>query len=94
MAAIARLLPTSLITGVARSQARRQDFATSNVRGPRTERYVSGARVDSNYPFGPVTGTASMLTTYSYNGVLKLGTLVDPFAMEQPAYLRADIEDA
>ncbi len=33
LAGVANLLPTSLVTGMARSQAKSQDFATSNLRG-------------------------------------------------------------
>ena len=44
LAGIANLLPTSLVTGVARSQAARMDFATSNLRGAKVPLYISGAR--------------------------------------------------
>jgi diacylglycerol O-acyltransferase / wax synthase len=94
LAGIANLLPTSVVTRTARSQARRQDFATSNVRGPRAERYVSGAKVVAQYPFGPVAGTAFNLTTVSYNGQLGHGLFVDPIAVPDPARLRDDLIDA
>ena len=58
-AGIANLLPTSMVTGVARSQAARMDFATSNLRGARVPLYISSAEVEANYPFGPLAGTAS-----------------------------------
>ena len=88
LAGVANLLPTSLVTSAARSQARRQDFATSNVRGSRAERYVSGALVDAQYAFGPVAGTAFNLTTVSYNGQLGCGLFVDPVAVADPSRLR------
>ena len=94
LAGVANLLPTSLVTSAARSQARRQDFATSNVRGSRAERYVSGALVSSQYAFGPVAGTAFNLTTVSYNGRLECGLFVDPVAVERPADLRNEMVDA
>ena len=94
LAGVANLLPTSLVTSAARSQARRQDFATSNVRGSRAERYVSGALVSSQYAFGPVAGTAFNLTTVSYNGKLECGLFVDPVAVERPADLRQAMVDA
>jgi diacylglycerol O-acyltransferase / wax synthase len=94
LAGVANLLPTSVVTRTARSQARRQDFATSNVRGPRNERFVSGARVEAQYPFGPVAGTAFNLTTVSYNGSLGHGLFVDPVAVAEPARLRDDMVDA
>ena len=85
LAGVANLLPTSLVTRTARSQARRQDFATSNVRGARQERFVSGARMEAQYAFGPVAGTAFNLTTVSYNGQLGHGLFVDPVAVAEPA---------
>ena len=83
--AVVFLLPTSLVTRAARAQARRQDFATSNVRGSRTERFVSGVRISAQYAFGPVAGTAFNLTTVSYNGQLGCGLFVDPAAVGDPA---------
>ena len=91
LAGIANLLPTSLVTRAARAQARRQDFATSNVRGSRTERFVSGVRISAQYAFGPVAGTAFNLTTVSYNGQLGCGLFVDPAAVSDPAELRDDM---
>ncbi len=94
LAGIANLLPTLLVTSVARSQAARMDFATSNLRGARSRLYISGARVDANYPFGPVAGTAFNLTVMSYAGTLDMGLFVDPVAVEAPADLRDHLESA
>jgi hypothetical protein len=94
LSGIANLLPTSLVTGLARSQSARMDFATSNLRGGRSTFYVSGARIDGNYPFGPLAGTAFNLTTMSYAGRLDMGLFVDPVAVADPTELRDDIEAA
>jgi WS/DGAT/MGAT family acyltransferase len=94
LAGVANLLPTSLVTGLARSQAGQMDFATSNLRGARTQLYISGAAVTANYPFGPLAGTAFNLTTMSYHGRLDMGLFVDPVAVEAPGDLRDDLEDA
>ena len=94
LAGIANLLPTSLVTGIARSQSARMDFATSNLRGGRSTFYVSGSRIDGNYPFGPLAGTAFNLTTMSYAGRLDMSLFVDPVAVADPADLRDDIEAA
>ena len=91
---IANLLPTSMITGVARAQAARMDFATSNLRGARVPLYISGARVEANYPFGPLAGTAFNLTTMSYAGQLGMGLFVDPVAVADPADLRDHLHQA
>lgn len=91
LAGVANLLPTSLVTRTARAQAAKQDFATSNLRGPGSTRYVSGATVVGNYPFGPVAGTAFNLTTISYLGELSMGLFIDPAAVEAPGELRDDL---
>lgn len=94
IAGVVNLLPTSLVTGVARSQAARQDFATSNLRGAKQRTYISGARAEANYPFGPLAGTAFNITTMSYAGALDMGLFVDPVAVDDPAGLRDDIAAA
>ena len=88
VAGVANLAPTSLATGVARSQAARVDFATSNVRAADFELYMSGARVLAPYPIGPVAGTAWNLTLMSYNGSLCMGLHVDPVAVAEPDLLQ------
>ena len=88
VAGVANLLPTSIVTSVARSRAAKMDFATSNLRGARTRLYISGARVDGNHPFGPLAGTAFNLTMMSYAGGLDMGLFADPVAVDQPEDLR------
>lgn len=94
LAGVVNLLPTSLVTSVARSQAAGMDFATSNVRGGRSQLYMSGAAVTGNYPFGPLAGTAFNLTTMSYHGSLDMGLFVDPVAIEDPENLRDHLNAA
>jgi diacylglycerol O-acyltransferase len=94
VAGVANWLPTSVVTRVARSQAGKMDFATSNLRGARAPLFISGAKILENYPLGPVAGTAFNLTTISYNGSLDMGLFVDPKAVEDPAGLRQCLADA
>lgn len=94
IAGVANLLPTSVVTRVARSQAAKMDFATSNLRGARFPLYIAGAEVLETFPMGPVAGTAFNLTTLSYNGSLDIGLVVDPMAVAEPAELRACLEGA
>ena len=94
LAGVANLLPTSVVTGFARSQAARMDFATSNMRGARSTYFISGAEVVANHPFGPLAGTAFNLTTMSYAGQLHMGLFVDPVAVDAPAELRDHVADA
>ena len=93
LAGVANLLPTSLVTSVARSQASKIDFATSNLRGARSAQYVSGAEVLHKYAFGPVAGTAFNLTAFSYKGRFDMALNVDPAAVADPAALRQHLED-
>jgi WS/DGAT/MGAT family acyltransferase len=84
---LANLLPTSVVTGVARSQAASIDFATSNVRGAPLEVYVAGAKALAAYPMGPVAGTAWNITMMSYAGTLNVGVHIDPAAVADPPLL-------
>jgi WS/DGAT/MGAT family acyltransferase len=94
LAVVGRLLPTSVVTGAARSQAAKIDFATSNLRAARSTRYVCGSEVLESYAYGPLAGTAFNLTAMSYHGSLYLALFVDPVAVSSPADLRADMEAA
>ena len=92
VAGLASLLPTSLITGVARSQTASMDFATSNMRGAPVPTYVSGARILWTGTLGPVAGTAFNLTAMSYDGSFDMGLHVDPAAVDDCDDLRRCIE--
>ena len=92
VAGLANLLPTSLITGVARSQTAHMDFATSNIRGAPVPTYVSGAKILWTGTLGPVAGTAFNLTAMSYNDSFDMGLHVDPVAVGDCDELRRCIE--
>jgi hypothetical protein len=53
------------------------DFTASNVPGPRREAFMSGARIESIYGFGPLSGSAANLTLFSYAGRLYLAIHTD-----------------
>ena len=90
---IANLLPTSVVTGIARSQAASIDFATSNVRGAPIEVYVGGGKVLATYPMGPVAGTAWNITMMSYAGTLFMGVHSDPAAVADTDLLTRSLRD-
>ncbi|HEU4840224.1 MAG TPA: WS/DGAT domain-containing protein, partial [Ilumatobacteraceae bacterium] len=94
LAGLANLLPTSLVTSIARSQAARMDFATSNLRSARRRFHMSGARVDESYAFGPLAGTAFNLTAMSYAGQFAISMFMDPVAIEDTGDLRDLVEEA
>jgi len=94
LAGVAGMLPTPLVTRLARQQARTIDFATSNVRGAPFPVYMAGAEVLENYPIGPLAGVAFNLTLLSYKGSLDLGLHLDRAAVAEPGLLRDLVEDA
>jgi len=94
LAGVANLLPTSMVTQMARAQAASIDFATSNLRGAWFPTYMSGAEVQRNIVMGPVAGTAMNITTMSYNGQLDIGFFMDPAAIDDPEGLRICMLDA
>ena len=61
------------------------DFTTSNVPGPRFPVYLSGARIEHMYGFGPLAGAAANVTCFSYDGDVAIGVNVDPAAVTEPS---------
>ena len=92
LAGVMNLLPTSVLVRVARSQVETVDFTTSNVRGAPFDLFIAGARIDANYPLGPVAGTAFNATTLSVAGSLDIGIHTDAGAVDEPEALRNAIE--
>ncbi len=94
LAGVVNALPTSLVVQFARQQAATIDFATSNVRGAPFDLYIAGALIEGNFPLGPTAGTAFNLTTLSYRGSLDMGCNIDTAAVDDPALLKACLEEA
>ena len=94
LAALSSVLPTSLVTRLARQQAQTIDFATSNVRGAREPVYLAGAQVLAIYPIGPLVGVAFNLTLMSYLGSLDMAMHIDTAAVAEPALLAECLDDA
>ena len=88
LAAVATVLPTTLITRLARQQTQTIDFATSNVRGSSVPVYFCGAQVLENYAVGPLAGVAFNLTMLSYNHSLDMGVNIDTAAIADPGLLQ------
>ncbi|MGA0185493.1 MAG: wax ester/triacylglycerol synthase domain-containing protein [Ilumatobacteraceae bacterium] len=94
LATMSALLPTTVLTRIARTQSQTVDFATSNVRGAGVPLYIGGALVLGNYPVGPLGGVAFNLTMLSYNHNLDMGLNVDTAAVTDPELLRKCVEDS
>lgn len=87
IATVSSVIPTSVVTRLARSQAETVDFATSNVRGAGVPLYVAGSQLLENYPVGPLGGVAFNVTLMSYLGSLDVGINIDEAAVESPTLL-------
>jgi len=48
---------------------------------------MSGARIESFMPFGPMAGASINVTAFSYDGVMHVGINMDPAAVSQPKLL-------
>lgn len=94
LAGVMNLLPHPVLVRLARQQVMTVDFATSNVRAAPFDLYIAGALMESNYPLGPIAGTAWNLTTMSYRGQLEIGLHADTQAVEDPDALAADIQQS
>ncbi len=78
---ILRRLPTPVYTALFGSMLKGVDFVTSNVPGPPIEVFISGARIESVYGFGPLSGAAANLTLFSYLDQLGLAVNTDRAAV-------------
>ncbi|NBU38954.1 MAG: DUF1298 domain-containing protein, partial [Actinobacteria bacterium] len=94
IATVSTVMPTSVITRLARSQAETVDFATSNVRAAGIPLYVAGSKLLANYPIGPLAGVAFNMTLLSYMGSLDVGINIDEAAVESPDLLRESLEQS
>ena len=81
---LAGLVPTPALSRLGRDQGSRIDVVTSNLRGAPVPLYIAGAKVEAAYPIGPVAGAACNATTMSNNGVLDVGIMIDPAAIDDP----------
>jgi diacylglycerol O-acyltransferase len=80
-------LPASLTNSLFGAMQKTTDFTTSNVPGPRRTTWMSGARIESFMPFGPLAGASINVTAFSYDGVMHIGINMDPAAVSDPKLL-------
>ncbi len=80
-------------TRVTSAMMRAVDFVTSNVPGPSFPVYLSGAKIERMFPFGPTAGAAVNITLFSYDGVAQVGINSDPVAVGDPELLRRSLEE-
>ena len=80
-------LPASVTTSLFGSMLKGVDFVTSNVPGPRFEVFLSGAKLDAVFGFGPLSGAALNITLFSYTDRSYLGIASDPTPVPDPELL-------
>ena len=87
MAAVASLLPTPVVTGLAAIKPATSTSLRATCAASSADSFVAGAKTLHCYPFGPVAGTAFNLTMFSTAGSLDLGVNIDPAAVTEPELL-------
>jgi hypothetical protein len=93
IAGILNRLPTTVTTQLFGSMLKGVDFITSNVPGAPVPVYAAGARVEANFPFGPLSGSAANVVLLSYVDELHVGVNTDPAAVPDPDVFVACLED-
>jgi hypothetical protein len=62
------------------------DLVTSNVPGAPYPVFCSGARIETMVGFGPLSGAATSIVLFSYDGEIQLGINTDRAAIPDPAF--------
>jgi WS/DGAT/MGAT family acyltransferase len=86
-------LPTSALTSLFGSMVKAVDFTTSNVPGAPFPVYLAGARMEAQFPFGPLAGAALNITLLSYQNDLNIGVVSDPAAVPDADVLMACLHE-
>lgn len=89
LAGALNLVPRAYVGGM----LKHIDFLASNVPGIPTPLYLSGARVDGFYAFGPTIGAALNVTLMSYCGDCFVGITMDTGAVPDPDLLMDCMRD-
>jgi diacylglycerol O-acyltransferase len=81
LSAVLYRLPASASTGLFGSMLKGVDFVTSNVPGVPLPVFLAGARMEAQFPFGPMSGSAANITLLSYLDEIQIGINLDPAAI-------------
>lgn len=84
IAGVLNRLPASVVTPLFGSMLKGVDFVASNVPGAPFPVFLAGAKVESQYAMGPLTGAATNLTLLSYVDEVHVGVNTDPAAIPDP----------
>ncbi len=87
MAGLLTRLPSRVTTQLFGSLLKGVDFTTSNVPGAPMEVFLAGARIEAQFPFGPLSGAALNITLMSGPEEVYIGVNTDPAAVPDPEVL-------
>jgi WS/DGAT/MGAT family acyltransferase len=93
VAGVLNRLPLTLTTQLFGSMLKGIDFVTSNVPGAPFPVYLAGARMEANFAFGPLSGSAVNVTLLSYEDDVHVGVNIDPAAVPDPDVLMACLRE-
>jgi diacylglycerol O-acyltransferase len=94
IAGILNRMPTGATTALFGSMLKGVDFVTSNVPGAPFPVYLAGAKVETQFAFGPMTGAAMNIVLLSYMDDLNIGVNTDPAAVPDPDVLVTCLEES
>jgi diacylglycerol O-acyltransferase len=94
MAGVLNRLPRVLVGELFGKMLKGIDFVTSNVPGIPFPVYFAGAKLEAQFPFGPLAGSAMNITLLSYVDECQVGINTDPAAIPDPEVLVACLTEA
>jgi WS/DGAT/MGAT family acyltransferase len=93
IAGVLNRLPTSTVTSLFGGMLKGVDFVTTNVPGAPFPVYLAGAKVEGNFAFAPLSGSAANIALLSYLDELQIGVNTDPAAVPDPDLFIACLEE-
>jgi WS/DGAT/MGAT family acyltransferase len=81
LAGTVNLLPMPLVLQAGRWVTSHVDLVCSNIRAAPFAAYIAGAKVEANYPIGPLSGSAVNITMMTYDGSANIGVHCDSAAV-------------
>ena len=91
---LAGFVPDAVAAATAVEQARKLDFATSNLPGPGLPLWLAAAPVEWFSPLGPVAGTAFNVTMLSFLDDAAMGIHYDPAAVADAPLLASELRSS
>jgi len=86
-------LPAQAATAAFGGMLKTVDLITSNVPGPPFSVYLAGARLEHIFGFGPLSGAATNITLFSYDGDVEIGVASDRVAIPDGDRFHACLEE-